>query len=308
MTMTSPTLIERHLEMRDRLFEAGLFVPSGVDGVYGRSADFERVVAGLKRAVHAFAADDGAENYEFPPIIPRATFDRIGYLRNFPQLAGPVFSFEGREREFQALLGAIDAEQPYAEHLSQTEVVLVPACCYPVYPMLSGNLGSTGRVIQTSQYCFRHEPSVDPMRLQSFRQMENVTLGTPEHVVAWRSRWLERAPQLLTDLGLDVRSDVANDPFFGRAGRLMSISQRELQLKIELLIPVFGEEDPTACASINYHQEHFGELFGIRTPDGELAQSSCIGFGLERCTVALIAAHGTSIDRWPSAVRERLWG
>lgn len=308
MTMTSTTLSERHLAMRDRLFEAGLFVPSGVDGVYGRSAEFEHVVAGLKRAVHAFAAEDGAENYEFPPIIPRATFDRIGYLRNFPQLAGPVFSFHGGEREFQALLGALDESQPYAEHLSQTDVVLVPACCYPVYPMLSGNLGADSRVVQTSQYCFRHEPSVDPMRLQSFRQMENVTLGTPEQVLAWRSRWLERAPQLLSDLGLDVRSDVANDPFFGRAGRLMSVSQRELELKIELLIPVFGEDDPTACASINYHQEHFGELFEIRTPDGELAQSSCIGFGLERCTVALFAAHGTSIDHWPAAVRERLWG
>jgi seryl-tRNA synthetase len=123
----------------------------------------------------------------------------------------------------------------------------------------------------------------------------------------WRSRWLERAPQLLCDLGLEVRSDVANDPFFGRAGRLMSASQRELQLKIELLVPVFGDEDPTACASINYHEDHFGELFGIRTPDGERAHSSCIGFGLERCTVALFAAHGMSISAWPAAVRQRLW-
>jgi seryl-tRNA synthetase len=305
--MTQATLVERHAAMRDRFFGAGLLIPSGVDGVYGRSAEFEHVVSGLKRAVHVFAAVDGAENFEFPPIIPRATFERIGYLRNFPQLAGPVFSFQGGERDFQALLKTLDDEQPYGEHLSQTEVVLVPACCYPVYPMLTGTMAIDHKVVQTSQYCFRHEPSVDPMRLQAFRQMENVSIGMPDHVHEWRSRWLERAPQLLCDLGLEVRSDVANDPFFGRAGRLMSASQRELQLKIELLVPVFGDEDPTACASINYHEDHFGELFGIRTPDGERAHSSCIGFGLERCTVALFAAHGMSISAWPAAVRQRLW-
>jgi len=105
-----------------------------------------------------------------------------------------------------------------------------------------------------------------------------------------------------------VRPDVANDAFFGRAGRLMSMSQREQQLKIEFLVPVFGDEHPTACASINYHQDHFGELFHIHTADGERAHSSCIGFGLERCTVAMFAAHGTDLDRWPARVRARLWG
>ena len=147
--MTQATLVERHAAMRDRFFGAGLLIPSGVDGVYGRSADFEHVVSGLKRAVHVFAAVDGAENFEFPPIIPRATFERIGYLRNFPQLAGPVFSFQGGERDFQALLKTLDDEQPYGEHLSQTEVVLVPACCYPVYPMLTGTMAIDHKVVQT---------------------------------------------------------------------------------------------------------------------------------------------------------------
>jgi seryl-tRNA synthetase len=305
--VSEATLVERHAAMRERFFEAGLLIPSGVDGVYGRSAEFERVVDGLKRAVKVFGDIDGAEHYEFPPIIPRATFETIGYLRNFPQLAGPVFSFQGGERDFQALLKTLDGDQPYGEHLSQTDVVLVPACCYPVYPMLSGNMATTHKVVATAQYCFRHEPSVDPMRLQAFRQIENVSVGAPDEVHEWRSRWLERAPQLLSDLGLEVRSDVANDPFFGRAGRLMSVSQRELQLKIELLVPVFGDEDPTACASINYHQDHFGELFGIHTPDGARAHSSCIGFGLERCTVALFATHGMSTSTWPPAVRKLLW-
>ena len=90
--MRTLELVERHVELRDRLFGAGLLIPSGVDGVYGRSAEFEHVVDGLKLAVHEFGDVDGAMRFEFPPVIPRSTFERIGYLRNFPHLAGPVFS------------------------------------------------------------------------------------------------------------------------------------------------------------------------------------------------------------------------
>ena len=201
----------------------------------------------------------------------------------------------------------LDDGGDYAGHLSQTDVALTPACCYPLYPTLTGAVLDEPRVVQTSQYCFRHEPSPDPMRLQAFRMIENIRLGTPDQVLDWRQLWLERAPALLAELGLDVRSDIANDPFFGRAGRLMSMSQREQQLKIEFLVPVFGEDHPTACASINYHQDHFGELFEIHTADGERAHSSCVGFGLKRCAVALFATHGMETDAWPTATRARLW-
>ncbi|MGB8861812.1 MAG: hypothetical protein WCC60_21330, partial [Ilumatobacteraceae bacterium] len=260
--MSPEDLLAAHVGLRDRLFDAGLLIPSGVDGLYGRSSDFEKVVAGLKQAVGSLGRPDGPIEVEFPPMLPRATFDRIGYMRNFPQLCGPVFSFRGGEREFASLLHSLDAGEPYDHHLSQADVALTPACCYPVYPTLSGRVLQTAVVFQTAQYCFRHEPSQDPMRLQAFRQIENIVIGPPDEVLDWREGWLERAPALLGDLGLEVRSDVASDQFFGRAGRLMSMSQREQQLKIEFLVPVFGEEAPTACASINYHQDHFGELFG----------------------------------------------
>ena len=58
--MSPDELREAHVAMRDRLVAAGLFVPSGVDGLYGRSAAFERVIAGLKAAVGRLGAVDGA--------------------------------------------------------------------------------------------------------------------------------------------------------------------------------------------------------------------------------------------------------
>jgi seryl-tRNA synthetase len=304
--MSNDELVAAHRAFRDRLFDAGLLIPTGVDGVYGRSSDFERVIAGIDSAVRRVGAGDGPISVEYPPMIPKQTFDTIGYLRNFPQLSGPVFSFDGDNKDHAELLRRIDDGESYASSLTQTDVALTPACCYPVYPSLTGELPPTGFVYEISSYCFRHEPSVDPMRLQAFRQREHIRIGTPEQVLDWRELWLQRAPELLQALGLTVRSDVANDPFFGRAGRLMSMSQREQQLKIEFLVPVFGEDNPTACASINYHQEHFGELFHI-TIGGAEAHSSCIGFGLERCAVAMFAVHGVSIKSWPIGVKELLW-
>jgi seryl-tRNA synthetase len=162
-------------------------------------------------------------------------------------------------------------------------------------------------VFELVSYCFRHEPSVDPMRMVAFRQREHVRLGTGEQTAEWRARWFERVPTFFGDLGLDVNADVANDAFFGRAGRLMANAQLEQQLKFEFRIPVFGEENATACASLNNHQEHFGHMFGIVAGDGADAHSSCIGFGLERCAVALFARHGTDVAAWPCSVRSRLW-
>ena len=70
---------------------------------------------------------------------------------------------------------------------------------------------------------------------------------------------------------------------------------------------VITGEEPTAVASFNYHQDHFGRIFAIRTPAGEIAHTACLGFGLERCAMALFRTHGMVPADWPNAVREKLW-
>jgi hypothetical protein len=39
---------------------------------------------------------------------------------------------------------------------------------------------------------------------------------------------------------------------------------------------------------------------------GGAAHTACLGFGLERITLALLRTHGLDPDRWPSPVREEL--
>jgi seryl-tRNA synthetase len=172
--------------------------------------------------------------------------------------------------------------------------------------MASGTLPSEGRVVDAASYCFRHEPSKEPGRMQIFRMHEIIRLGSPASCVAFRDEWLSRGERRLREIGLAVQCGPANDPGFGRRGRLLAATQREQSLKFELVAPITSPERPTAVASANWHQDHFGELFEIRDASGATAHTACVGFGLERITLALLRAHGNAPERWPRAVRSAL--
>ena len=114
--------------------------------------------------------------------------------------------------------------------------------------------------------------------------------------------------RLLRALSLPLDVDLANDPFFGRGGKIVADSQRTLALKFELLIPVANPESKTACLSFNYHMDHFGGIWKIACADGSVAHTGCVGFGMERITLALFRHHGLDVNTWPDAVRALLWG
>ena len=88
---------------------------------------------------------------------------------------------------------------------------------------------------------------------------------------------------------------------------MLALNQREQQLKFEILCPVTSEAEPTAITSFNWHQDHFTKTFGIETASGDVANTACLGFGLERVTLALLSTHGMDLAKWPAAVRSALW-
>ena len=115
-----------------------------------------------------------------------------------------------------------------------------------------------------------------------------------------------RAQQIARDMGLTFRVDYASDPFFGRVGQMMAVSQKQQSLKFELLVPLRSEERPTACMSFNYHRDHFGITWGIADSSGQPAHTACVAFGMDRLAVAMFHIHGTDVAKWPTAVRELL--
>jgi len=289
------------------LVSHGLIIPVGVPGAFGRGKVFESIVEGFNAMISRISANDGAEEMWFPPVINRTIIERVHYLESFPHLCGAVHSFFGTELESKKLAETAAAGGDWGSMLKMTQVALSPAVCYPVYPTCSGTVPAKGRLVSITNWVFRHEPSPEPTRLQSFRMREFVRIGTADQVVEWRDAWLQKGISILQSLGLPAQSDVASDPFFGRGGKVLGRSQREQRLKFEVLVPVISLENPTALCSFNFHQEHFGGTFDIRTEDGNVANTACLGFGLERVTMALLKEHGFDPGKWPSAVQNQLW-
>jgi seryl-tRNA synthetase len=291
------------------LLERGLLIATGVQGVYGRNGAFEQIREGVAALVTRAGSGEAPEQVRFPPVMPRRDLETVGYLKSFPHLAGSIFSFDGTEAQAGEQYERACRHEDWSEFQGMTELVLTPAACYPVYPAVAarGPLAPGGIMVDAGgSYVFRHEPSGDPARLQMFHQREMVRLGEPETVQEWRDRWRERAVELLGQIGLEVKLDVASDPFFGRSGRMLAASQREQQLKFEVLCQIAGPE-PTAIASFNYHQEHFAAAYGIQLTDGSEAHTACLGFGLERITIALLRTHGLDPTAWPGEVRHLLF-
>ncbi|MBO6754754.1 MAG: amino acid--[acyl-carrier-protein] ligase [Roseibium sp.] len=302
--------MDAQVSFLDQLFNQRILHDSGVDGLYARSAVFEEVISQFEEFALAFGRHEISEAMVFPPGMPMADFETSGYMKSFPQLAGTVHAFCGSDHDHAGLLQCLAAGDDWTDQQKATEVALTPAACYPLYPILAkrGPMPETGAYVALQSYCFRHEPSKDPARMQMFRQREYVRVGTAEQTMAFRETWKQRGQEMMRILELPHEVDAANDPFFGRAGRMMGASQREQELKFELLVPVNSTASPTACMSFNYHMDNFGKAWNIRLADGSPAHTACVGFGLERLALALFRHHGFEVDAWPSGVRKALWG
>jgi len=284
-----------------------LFHEMGSPGVYGRTALYEDVVERLAVLITRYREPD-TEVMRFPPVMNRAQLERSGYLKSFPNLLGCVCGLHGTESEIDAAVSRFDAGDDWTMSLSPADLVLSPAACYPVYPIAAsrGPVPAGGWRFDVAADCFRREPSRHLDRLQSFRMREYVCIGSPDHVSAFRERWVLRAQEIARDLGLTFRVDYASDPFFGRVGQMMAVSQKQQSLKFELLVPLRSEEQPTACMSFNYHRDHFGTAWGIADAAGESAHTACVAFGMDRLAVAMFHTHGRDVARWPTAVRDLL--
>jgi seryl-tRNA synthetase len=286
---------------------AALFRPMGADGVYARTAVYESVIERLTAFISR-QRDERAEVLRFPPVMSRRQLEKSGYLKSFPNLLGCVCALHGSETAIRSAADRHENGGDWTTSLAASDLVLSPAACYPLYPLVAsrGRMPPGGLIFDVAADCFRREPSRSLDRLQSFRMREYVRIGRPDEITQFREGWMTRARGLADELALPYTVDVANDPFFGRVGQIMAVSQIQQSLKFELLIPYHASAKPTACMSFNYHREHFGHVWGIQDSLNEPAHTGCVAFGMDRLAVALFANHGLDVARWPAPTRRAL--
>ena len=95
----------------DAIAEA-LLLPSGIDGVYARTALFEEVVDGLAALISRHR-EPGTEVLRFPPVMSRRQLEKSGYLKSFPHFLGCVCCLSGSEAEVRAAVDRFEAGEDW---------------------------------------------------------------------------------------------------------------------------------------------------------------------------------------------------
>src|ERR1700736_950334 len=106
---------------RDELLARGLFLETGVAGLYGRGAVFEDIRRRFDTLVTSAAAPDHPESMRFPPLLPRRVLESSGYLHSFPHLAGSVFAFDGGESDAVEQAQRASGHEDWSEFQRMTE-------------------------------------------------------------------------------------------------------------------------------------------------------------------------------------------
>jgi seryl-tRNA synthetase len=262
---------------------------------------FEKLVDALQISIGRLVEPEGATRLGVPPIISRRVLERLGYVEAFPHLLGTLYTYPGDEHTWQELVPAVRGGQSWTTSLAPSDVAMLPAVCYHVYPQLTGTDLARPLVVDVCGYCYRHEKTAEPGRMRAFRMRELVRVDTESAVRSWQQSWVDRAGEWLRSLGLAVSVRPANDPFFGAARRLVGAVQLTEQLKWELVVEVDQGLDQ-AVASCNRHKDHFSTELGF-TVAGKIAHTACTAFGLERIALAVIQQHGSHPGHWPDELR-----
>ena len=197
---------------------------------------------------------------------------------------------------------------------AQPHYCLNPAVCFPCYESFEGKRVKTaGQTLTWVGRVFRYESGnikgLD--RLWEFSVRELVFLGDESHVQQNREAAVDLVQRLAIEWDLDCSIETATDPFFATVRAARSFWQKALDVKSEIRLQIEpdpqGKDRTIAAGSINLHGAFFGERFDIRSGNDEPAHSACVGFGLERWVLALFSQHGFDPQRWPLALRDKVF-
>ena len=152
--------------------------------------------------------------------------------------------------------------------------------------------------------CHRYESraATGLERLREFRMREIFAIGERNEVLQFRDHLIEGQRRFLQTFALNGCIETASDPFFVDTSS-KAIYQLSLNLKYEVKALLPYKNDVLAISSVNYHENFFSRSFDIYGAQGETLHSCCLGFGLERWALAILAQYGPQPRDWPEAVQ-----
>jgi seryl-tRNA synthetase len=285
------------------------------DGLTGLRGELLALFRFFEREFLRLAGEFGAEENHYPVMLPAEVLAEVGYLAHFPQHVTFCSHLPASLPVLESVASAPDAVREgttgsLAARLAAPRHVLIPGVCLPCYRQQRGAVLEPGRVrtLTMQNHVFRYEgASFRPLtRAWDFTVRDIVFFGSYEELCGLRSEVMERTLELCRELDLEVTVELANDPFFLDASRDKAVYQRMGEVKYELLFQLPYRGEALAASSFNLHRDFYTSVYNTRRADGELAESACMGFGLERWLYGFLSQKGLDRSGWPTRVTTRL--
>ena len=180
------------------------------------------------------------------------------------------------------------------------------AVCLPVYPAYAGTAVSRLLITTGRGVCVRKEPSVSWPTLTEYNVRELVVIGRADEVAEAAAGIFELVRTFFRDLSVPALALAATDSFLEQQAPAAAAYQQVMATKTELCILDESGDGRLALSSLNFHGTAFTRRWEIADAAGGLAESACIGIGLERAACALLHCHGVPVETWPQTVRAQL--
>lgn len=268
------------------------------DGLVGLRGSLLRLFRFFEGRFRQIAAEFGADERHYPVMVPSELLEEVGYIGHFPQHITFCSHLPGSLPVLQEV-----AAQPETllERLDDPRHVLTPAVCLPCYRQQRGSVIDGVLTLTMQNHVFRYEgTNFRPLsRGWDFTVRDIVFFGSYDDLSRLRAEVMERAIALCRELDLEVTIELANDPFFLDTSRDKAVYQRMGEVKYELLFPIPHRGEFLAASSFNLHRDFYTSVYGTKRANGELAESACMGFGVERWLYGFLTQKGLDPRDWP---------
>lgn len=303
------------------------YYDQNIDAALKNSNDVQVLAAGLtglrgptlklfrffEQEFQALAMQFDAEDNHYPAMIPREILEKVGYLDNFPQHVTFCCHFPDSLPilESVASQGSSNGNllQPgLISHIKEPNTVLSPAVCLACYPQQRDIILEPDQILTLTMQnrVFRYEGNrFRPLaRGWDYTVRDIVFFGGYEALCQLRQQVMDLAMQLCKKLDLSATIEVAHDPFFLQNNRDKALYQRMGEVKYELLLHIPDKSEALAAASFNLHRDFYTSVYNTRQADGQLAESACMGFGIDRWVYGFLSQKGINPADWPKFITE----
>ena len=189
--------------------------------------------------------------------------------------------------------------------IGKIEYIQNPSTCFHCYSIRENKNISSNIAISAITKCNRYEASNNDNfeRLLEFYLREVIFLGSSRYISKTRKETLDLTKKLSHRWDIAGKIVSSNDPFFTNDYKSKSFFQLKLNLKYEFKCDLPFLNRKVSIMSSNVHGDTFSKNFKIKNKN-KFLQTGCMGFGLERFAMVIIAQHGLDKNKWPKKLKD----